>query len=378
MSDKNIIYIKGREKQAVSIDTVCNEIAQLLQIDNLSFLIGAGCSSNIVDGNETGIPGMAAIYSRFFKVFPDFEIAGQKAAGRFDGNLEKILEVMGAIQVANDISVIDDQIDEKIKCVRNFLRKQIVNGLHGSEVKGIYKGFYTKITQRSRKSPISIFTTNYDLFNEMALDELGFPYNNGFSGTYKRKFSPASYNYMYVENMNLNRDVWERVSSFFNLVKLHGSVSWIRKDDQVWEQDYENVSDDDTVMIFPIPLKDRATLMIPYSDLFRTMGNRLMQKNSTLVVMGYSFGDDHINRVILNGLAVPTFRLVVFGKSASIDKLTEMGDTRITVINSDNKIHYFGNIVEKVFPSVHPDVKEEMQIKPVNQLINAFKSEASE
>ncbi len=28
----------------------------------------------------------------------------------------------------------------------------------------------------------AIFTTNYDLFNEMALDELGFPYNNGFSG----------------------------------------------------------------------------------------------------------------------------------------------------------------------------------------------------
>jgi hypothetical protein len=378
MADKNITYIKGREKQEVSIETVCNEMAQLLQIDNLSFLIGAGCSSNIVDVNETGIPGMVAIYRRFFEAFPDFEIAGQKVSGRFDGNLEKLLEIMGAIQIANDISVIDDQIDKKIKCVRNFLRKQIVDGLNGNEVKDIYKDFYTKITQRSRKSPISIFTTNYDLFSEMALDELGFPYNNGFSGTYKRKFSPASYNYMYVENMNLNRDVWERISSFFNLVKLHGSVSWIRKDDQVWEQDYESVSDDDTVMIFPTPLKDRATLMTPYSDLFRTMENRLMQKNSTLVVMGYSFGDDHINRVILNGLAVPTFRLVVFGNSANIDKLTEMGDTRITVINSDDKIHYFNNIVEKVLPSVHPDVEEEMQFQPVNQLIDSFKSEASE
>ena len=75
------------------------------------------------------------------------------------------------------------------------------------EVKAIYKDFYAKITQRTRKTPISIFTTNYDLFSEMALDELGFPYNNGFTGTNRRKFSPASYNYMYVDNMNLSHDV---------------------------------------------------------------------------------------------------------------------------------------------------------------------------
>lgn len=377
MADNNINYIKGNEKRKVPIETVCTEMAQLLQIENLSFLIGAGCSSNIVDGHETGIPGMAAIYKNFIKAFPHFEIAGKNVSGQFDGNIEEMLGVMGAIQATNDITIVDDKIDKKIKCVRNFLRKQIIDGLDGKEVKDIYKNFYTKITQRSRKSPISIFTTNYDLFNEMALDELGFPYNNGFSGTYKRKFSPATYNYMYVENMNLNRDVWERVSSFFNLVKLHGSISWVRKDEQVWERDYENVSDEDTVMIYPTPLKDRSTLMIPYSDLFRTMENRLMQKNSTLVVLGYSFGDDHINRVILNGLAIPTFRLVVFGDSININKLTEMSDTRITVINSDDKIHYFKNIVDKVLPSIHPDIEEEIQTKPINQLIDAFKSEAN-
>lgn len=373
MNEKNITYIKGHEKQEVSVETICNEIAQLLQIENLSFLIGAGCSSNVVVGKETGIPGMAAIYKNFFEMSPQFEIAGKKVSGMFDGNLEKMLEIMEAIRVSNDVLVLDDQIDEKIKSVRNFLRKKIIDGLNSVEVKKIYKDFYTKITQRSRRSPISIFTTNYDMFNEMALDELGFPYNNGFSGTYKRKFSPASYNYMYVDNMNLNRDVWERVSSFVNLIKLHGSISWVRKEEQIWEQDYDNVSDDDTVMIFPTPLKDRSTLMTPYSDLFRTMENRIMQKNSTLVVMGYSFGDDHINRVILNGLAVPSFRMIIFGESESITKLAKIEDSRITIINSADKIHYFKNIVEKVLPSVHPDIEEKMQIQPVNQLIEDFK-----
>lgn len=378
MADKSICYYRGKEKQDISLEALRNEVAQFLQIDNLSFFIGAGCSSNVIDEHETGIPGMAAIYDGFFSENPDFDIAGKKMSGRFDKNLEKLIEALGAVQIANQIVEMDAQVTEKTKDVRNYLRKSIISGLTSAEVKAIYKDFYAKITQRTRKTPISVFTTNYDLFNEMALDELGFPYNNGFTGTYRRKFSPTSYNYMYVDNMNLSRDVWERVSSFFNLIKIHGSISWVRKNEQVWEQDYESISDDDTVMIYPTPLKDRTTLMAPYSDLFRAMENRLVQKNGVLIVMGYSFGDDHINRIILNALAVPSFRLVVFGKSASIDKLIALNDSRITVINSDDKVHYFKNIVESVLPAIHPDMVEESQMQPSNELIKKFETEAKD
>ena len=367
-----ISYYKGNVKTEMTIEAVQNEMAQYLQMDNLSFLLGAGCSSNIVDGKETGIPGMSVLYDSFFEKNPEFEIAGKQMKGEYDGNLETMLEAMGAVQIANHIQTIDEEIDKKTIKVQGYLRDQIKAGIKSDQVKEIYKGFYSKITQRSRKAPISIFTTNYDLFNEIALDELGFSYNNGFSGTYRRKFNPISYNYMYVENMNLHRDVWERVASFFNLVKLHGSISWIRRDDEIWEQDYKDIKDDETVMIYPTPLKDRSTLMTPYSDLFRTMENRIVQKNSALVVLGYSFSDDHINRVILNGLSVPTFRLVVFGQGPSIEKLIKLGDPRITVISSDDKIHYFKNFVDIVLPSVHPDVEEELQQLPVNQLIRNY------
>ena len=371
---EKVMCYRGQEALDITVESLQKEMAQYLQMENLNFLIGAGCSSNIVENKETGIPGMRALYQDFFNKYSDFTVANQHVSGMFDNNLERMLETLGAIQVTNQLVSIDNDIDKKTRIVQNYLLDQIINGLKSRAVIDIYKGFYSKVTQRSRKSPINIFTTNYDLFNEMALDELGFPYNNGFSGTYRRKFNPTSYNYIFVENMNLHRDVWERVASFFNLFKLHGSISWVRQEDEIWEQDLNYRKGQDTVMIYPTPLKDRSTLMTPYSDLFRAMESRLVQKNSVLVVLGYSFGDEHINRVILNGLSVPTFRLVVFGKSQNIQKLIDLGDSRITVFNSEDKIHYFKNFVNKALPSIHPDIKEKLQQFPVDQLIKQFEA----
>ena len=91
--------------------------------------------------------------------------------------------------------------------------------------------------------------------------------------------------------------------------------------------------------------------MVPYSDLFRMMQNNLLKKNSILISLGYSFGDEHINRIILTALSVYDFRLVIFGNSEMIRKLQEIGDNRIWIINSEDNIHYFNNFVEKVLPT---------------------------
>ena len=383
MSEDKIKYIKGNVETIIDVQTLQKIIAEILQIENLSFFIGAGCSSNIVNDQEIGISTMYKLYEKFFEQNPEFEVNGVLLNHKFDKNLEKLMEFLLAVNIVNhefidDKKEIDNEIENKISLVKKFLLEEVKQGLGSNKVKELYKSFYSRISQRNRRNPINIYTTNYDLFNEIALDELGFPYNNGFMGTYKRKFSTKAYNYIYVENMNLNKSYWERVPSFYNIIKLHGSVSWIKKEEEIVEQDYQTIKCDQSLMIYPTPLKDRTTLMVPYSDMFRIMENQLIKKNSTLVVMGYSFSDEHINRIILNALSVQSFNLVIFGNSENITKLQNLKDNRISIIYSDDKIHYFENIVNKILPDIHPDKEEEKELQEINSTLGRMIGELNE
>lgn len=370
MEIENIVFYKGKVKKMVSQDTAKKELAQCLQVENLNFLIGSGCSSCIIEEVEKSIPIMGTLAKRFFESNEDFSVQETPLKLHFEGNLESMLDYMIAVKSVNHIREIEADIDEKIKCVQSFIRGQIVEGMKCELVNEIYKEFYLKILRKNRRNPINIFTTNYDLYSERALDELGFFYNNGFTGTFERKFNPIAYNYAFVENMNLNKDVWDRISNFFNLYKIHGSINWVIKDSVVIEKAIENITEE-TVMIYPTPLKDRTTLMTPYSDLLRNMQQSLMKNNSILVTLGYSFSDDHINRIILNMLSVPSFRLVVLGSGTNIQKLISANDSRIWVINSENKIHYFNNFVRNLLPDIQDDIMERIDIQEKFKMIES-------
>lgn len=465
-------------------------ISKALQIDNLNFLLGAGCSSYMTTPNiceecqkkynfqcnkdknnnkdnsyDCGIPVMSGLIQNFINKEKGMNILGLELNvntlnNMFENNLEKLLEYLQSLELvisklnneyqiyykknSEENKVKPDDVEKNINKIKNFIITEILNNNDTMAVLELYKSFYQKIINKNRKNPINIFTTNYDVYNETALDRLNFLYNNGFSGTVERRFNPMLYKYMFVENMNLNKDVWEPVSYFFNLIKLHGSITWEadKNTSEIYEKsnlnnlnnknnsnDENNTNDNkqlinniEKVMIYPSPLKDRSTLMTPYSDLFRFLENSLYLNNSTLIVIGYSFGDDHINRVIFNALANPTFRLIVFGINEHIKKLIDRNDKRITVIYSENlkqtsndnpkengqnklqnenqevqqvnneekqnnrqnneenhknteyqPIHYFKSIVNNLLPSVNDDILEKERIDKIIKFLKENK-----
>ena len=203
----------------------------------------------------------------------------------------------------------------------------------------------------------NIFTTNYDLYSEKAMDELGIAYTNGFSGFIERYFNPSIFNYALAEQMDISSFKWNIIDSFIYLFKIHGSVNWIEVQDnkklfgikELQDSSFEFLRKQSNLMIYPSPIKQNASLGTPYSDLFREFQKRIAQNQSVLVTMGYSFCDEHINNLIYQALTIPTFRLVVFSEMGKfcgdkyestnkiLEQLKQLNDPRIWIIGSDKE-----------------------------------------
>jgi len=75
------------------------------------------------------------------------------------------------------------------------------------------------------------------------------------------------------------------------------------------------------LMIYPNASKDRETASYPYVELFRDFAAAACRPNSTLICFGYSFGDEHVNRVIEDMLTIPSAHLVVIARNDPLGRI---------------------------------------------------------
>lgn len=394
----NICFYKGDKEyfseenrgENKKINKIQQEFLKILNTHNLSFLLGAGCSS-LKEEKEKGIPTMQGLAKEFCET-----IKGNSEIGtifnqlnlndneKMKDNLEKLMEFLFAqrfiYEAFHDTNLVD--IEKAIKYVQDFIFEKC--NIEGREIIEIYKNFYRKLIYRDNNlAKINIFTTNYDLFNEKALDELGIIYANGFSGVVERFFNPAVFNYAFAEQMELSQNKWNVIDNFIYLYKLHGSINWVETENEqhlfkIQEIQSPNNSSKDTTerfMIYPTPIKQNASFGSPYSDIFREFQKKLMKSNNVLVVVGYSFADEHINNIIYQALTIPTFRLVILGdrEKDNYKKLSELNDPRIWFIyGRENKVHYFKNFTEQILPDFQ-DEQIESQIEKIREIFYAQK-----
>ena len=374
-------------------ELVRKSLGEALNARNVAFLLGAGCSSLVRDGHECGISTMAPLAKDFCShpkveldddlnviTPPDWALDAADIAflgglgAKLDGteysrNLERLMELLFSLRFVFSRSDRTEHVDRLqkvnaiIKKVQDFLWKHCTDGLfaHGdSSVLQLYESFYRKLVMRDRSLPRPwVFTTNYDLFNERAMDRLGLPYANGFSGVIERRFNPATFRYALAEQLDLSNRKWSAVDGFVYLCKVHGSISWTEDDHglfpirEAWPQDSAS-----KVMIYPTPAKQNSSLGSPYADLFREFQSRIVREQSVLVTAGYAFGDEHINNIIYQALTIPTFRLVIFADPESggeVAKLRGLNDPRIWIIGGEGpatgtRAHYFSTIVDQFLP----------------------------
>jgi len=133
-----------------------------------------------------------------------------------------------------------------------------------------------------RACPVEVFTPNYDLLIEEALERAEIPFFDGFTGTREPFFDPASI----ARNDLPSR--WARVW------KLHGSIGWRESGGSVVRAGGREA----TSLIYPDHLKYDHIQKLPFTALFDRLRAFLLQPDTLLVTCGFSYADPHISAVI--------------------------------------------------------------------------------
>lgn len=187
-----------------------------------------------------------------------------------------------------DLSELDSKVCELISAE---MRKPL------PAYRNAYNRFASWIGGVHRDSPAEIFTPNYDLLFEQALEQHPLPHFDGFVGSREPWFDLAS-----IEHDSIPAR-WTR------LWKLHGSINWEKNEEVVNGSKVTRVvrvtreAAAGKVMIFPSHLKYDQSRRMPYLAMLDRL-RAFFQGNDAprLVVCGYSFLDDHLNEVLLDGL----------------------------------------------------------------------------
>ncbi len=220
----------------------------------------------------------------------------------------------------------------------------------------------------------SIFSTNYDLLVEKAAVSFpGLVLNDGFSRVpsldNRMEFAPRSFFNTIYNTGNLYEYKVEIPS--VSLVKLHGSLSWKKGNEQIlFDVSSKDVpptgsSDDDIqafiesyAVVLPETTKFRTTLMdSTYYELLRIYANELDRENTLLMAFGFSFGDEHILGITKRALKNPTLKLAIFAYSeAGRDDLAQKfdGHNNVNIIGPPDGEHIdftkFNDTISGVLP----------------------------
>lgn len=161
-----------------------------------------------------------------------------------------------------------------------------------------------------REHPIEIFTTNYDLLFEEAFERVRLSYFDGFSGSHKPFFDPASV------SDNLLPAYWPRVW------KIHGSLGWETQWDTELKQDTIVRTGSRTAanLIYPDHMKYDQITRQPYSAFFDRLREFLKTSDSLLLCSGFSFSDSHIASVLNEALGANASAAVFAFQYKSLDE----------------------------------------------------------
>lgn len=280
---------------------ILEEIREVAVSKNVNFLIGSGCSSGAIGTMNT--------YWEKARENNDHEAPNESAGGAHCKECKRL---------GNELL-----LKEVRKISEIILNPSMGEGQKLSDVENVsssYEAFIREVNSlmnrmNSRQNPknINVFTTNYDLFIEDALDKVSktetFVINDGARGYFKRILDSSNFNRTVSYRGPSNNYVDEIPS--ISLIKPHGSVNWEKTADEEIEIRAEVV--DNPIVVNPDGHEPRVTFEENYfHDMLRIFQTELDKPQSVLFVIGFSFQDEHIAKMMQRALRNKELNVYVF------------------------------------------------------------------
>jgi len=187
---------------------------------------------------------------------------------------------------------------------------------------------WLRALHRSRDLPVEIFTTNYDLLLEQGMEISGVPFFDGFVGSVAPFFAPES-----VDAEAEKVDEWcYPPRAWTRLWKVHGSINWrmqrdiATKRNRITRVSGSEAKKGEELMIFPSREKYTQSRKLPFIAFQDRLRKLLSTGEGLVVVVGYSFLDEHLNEILFQGLrSNPRLAITGLIYSELTDKLVEYG-----------------------------------------------------
>jgi hypothetical protein len=357
-------FCAQRGGQWLSSDDVQAHLAALLRLENVGVLLGSGASIGPLGGKT--IAGL----------WKDFETAHSSSRQWLQDNAF-LTSSLNIETLADDLEIAAREWRRagsaelaKLEGVRADLQRAVIEAallqkawwsgggvpIEASELSD-HRAMLQKLTsarQPGQPAPW-VFTTNYDLAVEWAAETIGLKTINGFDGLHRRELSSHNFDLGW-------RNVLARGEARFGtyhvyLAKLHGSLSWYRSSDDFileasassrWAE-LEPFLEGKThtlpgVVVLPSTAKYDQTVGFVLGEMFRRFAEFLARPQTSLFVTGYSFADDHLNRLLRSALQNPTLQLVIF--------LPEVNGTPDKTLDMSSASKWAGRVASLASPQV--------------------------
>lgn len=271
----------------------------------VAFLLGAGSPVSIrvpsATGTEPLMPDIAALTTQVnakLNANPAVASTFAKVCARAASGKPKsptVEEILSCVRTLHEVAggtgidgMTKDALGDLDKQICSYITDVVKARLPNDDTP--YHQLASWIGGVRRSNPVEAFTPNYDLLLEQALEERRVPYFDGFVGGDATFFDLGS-----MEQDALPAR-WAR------LWKLHGSINWWRTPNGEVQRHRERSAPEDRQMIYPSHLKYDESRRMPYLAMLDRLRAFLNHGQAVLITCGYSFGDQHLNEVILQGL----------------------------------------------------------------------------